>query len=127
MGMTSFKQMTTWQKAFDLTILIYEITKPFPNNELFGITNQLRRASVSISSNIAEGFGKRSYKDKLNFYYISLGSLNEVINLVEISFTLNYIDKQIYDQTSEDIVNLHKLINGLIVKTRTFIRQSGVV
>ena len=74
----TFKDLKAWQLSFELASKVYRATKNFPKEEQFGITNQLRRASVSISSNIAEGFGRSSRKEKDQFYSIAYGSLLEV-------------------------------------------------
>ena len=76
----SFTDLQVWQEGHKLVLLIYKVTKKFPKEELFGLTNQIKRAGVSITSNIAEGFSRQSYKEKLQFYYMSLGSLTEIQN-----------------------------------------------
>lgn len=92
----SFTDLNTWKEAHKLVLLIYKITKQFPHEEQFGLTNQIRRAVVSITSNIAEGFSRSSYKEKSQFYSISLGSLTEVQNQLLIARDLKYIT-QIYN------------------------------
>ncbi|MBI4599730.1 four helix bundle protein [Candidatus Uhrbacteria bacterium] len=76
--MRSFTDLKAWQEGHTLVLKIYKITQSFPKEEQFGLTNQLRRAAVSLTSNIAEGFGRGSYKEKAQFYSIALGSLTEV-------------------------------------------------
>ena len=73
-----FQQLEVWQEAHKLTLLVYKITKGFPNEEKFGLVSQMRRAAVSIPANIVEGFKRRSPRDKLRFYNIAEGSLEEV-------------------------------------------------
>jgi len=114
MKITSFKQLTAWQVAHQLVLTIYRVTEKFPKHELFGLTNQLRRASVSVTSNIAEGFGRRSNKEKTRFYDIALGSLIEVDNQITVARDLNYIDESTYQQIQAQIERSGKLINGLI-------------
>jgi len=75
---TSYRDMLVWQESRKLATLIYRLTDNFPSSEQFGITNQMRRAVVSVPSNIAEGFGRASSKEKAQFYYISKGSLSEL-------------------------------------------------
>ena len=70
-----FKDLNSWQEAHKLVIMIYEKTKIFPREEMFGLTNQMRRAAISVTSNIAEGFGRQGYKEKIQFYYLAQGSL----------------------------------------------------
>lgn len=110
----SFTDLITWKKAYELTLRIYKISENFPKKEIFSITSQLRRASISVSSNIAEGFSRISIKEKIQFLYISLGSLTEVQNLLMLSRDFHYINidefKTLLDQTSD----VGKLINGFI-------------
>jgi four helix bundle protein len=110
----NFTDLEAWQEAYDLTIKIYRFSKDFPKEEIFGIISQLRRASVSVSSNIAEGFGRYHYKDKIRFYYQARGSATEVQNLIMICLELEYIDKENHDKLIEQLVKIQKLINGLI-------------
>lgn len=74
----SFTDLNAWKEGHLLVILVYKITKSFPKDELFGIVNQMRRCAVSITSNIAEGFSRQTFKEKVQFYCISLGSLTEL-------------------------------------------------
>ena len=74
----SFTDLDTWEKGHQLVISIYKKTQLFPREEMFGLTSQMKRCSVSVTSNIAEGFSRQSYKDKIRFYYISKGSLTEL-------------------------------------------------
>lgn len=73
----SFTDLNVWKEGHKLVLQVYKLTKEFPKEELFGLTNQIRRAAVSITSNIAEGFSRHSYKEKLQFYSTALGSLTE--------------------------------------------------
>jgi four helix bundle protein len=76
----SFTDLKAWKQGHELVLFVYEITKHFPQNEVFGLTSQMRRAVVSITSNIAEGFSRISNKEKAQFYSIALGSLTEIQN-----------------------------------------------
>jgi four helix bundle protein len=107
-----------WQEAHKLALIIYRITKEFPKAETYGLTGQMRRAAVSISSNIAEGFGRRTSKDKNSFYTNSLTSLTELQNQLIISKDIEYIEKENFLKIAEQTVTVHKLINGLIKSTR---------
>jgi len=95
---TSFTKLISWQKAFSLVILIYKITKNFPEEELYGIISQMRRAAVSVTSNISEGFSRIYKKEKIQFLYLSLGSLTELENLLLIARELGFLNKQSFDQ-----------------------------
>ena len=78
----SFLDLNAWREGHSLVLMIYDITRSFPKEEQFGLTNQLRRASVSLTSNIAEGFFRKCEKEKIQFYYIAHGSLSELENLL---------------------------------------------
>ncbi len=110
----SFTDLNAWKEGHKLVIEIYRITKDFPKEELFGLTNQIRRAAVSITSNIAEGFSRQSPKEKMQFYYIAQGSLTELQNQLLISLDIGYVDQNKFDKIAELTVVVHKLINGLI-------------
>lgn len=109
-----FTDLKAWQKGHQLVVWVYEVTKKFPHDEQFGLTSQLRRAAVSITSNIAEGFSRGSYKDKNKFYYMALGSLTEVQNQLTISKDIKYIKLQEYLELKELTIEISKIINGLI-------------
>jgi four helix bundle protein len=111
---TSFRDLHAWQKGHALAINIYTITQDFPSSEQFGLTNQIRRSSVSVTSNIAEGFSRKSRKDKQHFYQIALGSLTELQSQLDIAHDINYLNKEIYVSVSEMTDVVHKLLNGLI-------------
>jgi len=98
--------------------MIYKITKTFPAEEQFGLTSQLRRASVSITSNIAEGFSKESYKEKVLFYRRSLGSLTEIQSQIIVARDIGYLSKEIFERVSKQTIQASKIINGLIKKSK---------
>ncbi len=110
---TGFEQLIAWQKSQDLAVAIYKITKPFPADERFALTNQLRRAVSSVSANIAEGFGRRSAKDKLHFYAIAYGSLLETKNFAYLAARLNYLDEKALNSLILDMTDCQKLLNAL--------------
>lgn len=113
-SITSFEQLTAWQRAQDLAVDIYRLTRSFPSEEKFALTDQLRRAASSVSANIAEGFGRRTLKDKLHFYAIAYGSLLESKNFVYLSARLGYVDDISQETILEKITDCQKLINALI-------------
>lgn len=103
----AFENLNVWQDARKLTSEIYEITKEFPDYERYAMANQIRRAAVSVCSNIAEGSGRSSLKDRQNFYRIAYASLMEVFNQLLISMDLEYIDeKVINDKIRPQIENI---------------------
>lgn len=120
----SFTDLNAWKKGHEMVIKIYDLTKAFPQEEIFGLTNQLRRASVSVTSNIAEGFSRTSYKEKAQFYATALGSLTEIQNQILIAKDVGYMPKNSFEELAETTVTTSKLLNGLLKKTRTIIQTS---
>jgi len=114
--MKNYKDLQVWQKAFDLSTSIYQITKQFPKEEIFGITSQKRRCSVSVVSNIAEGHGRGSNKDFSRFLKISIGSCNELETQILLSETLNYLEQLESLKLQEECKEIMKMLNGLIKK-----------
>lgn len=114
----SFTDLIAWQEAHKLVLMIYQETKNFPRVEIFGLTNQMRRAAVSISSNIAEGFSRESYTEKNRFYRIAQGSVTELQNQLLVARDVGYIEKKIFHKVAEQTILVHKLINGLIKSSK---------
>lgn len=112
--MAHFKELMFWQKSINLVTEIYRITEKFPSNEIYGLTSKLRRASVSVPSNIAEGNTGRSKADYLQFLRIARGSCSEIETQIIISKNLGFIDDIIFEILSFNIVEISKMINGLI-------------
>jgi|SRR6218665_365489 len=112
--MAHFKELIVWQKSINLVTEIYRITEKFPSNEIYGLTSQLRRASVSVPSNIAEGNTRRSKADYLQFLRIARGSCSEIETQIIISKNLGFIDDITFETLSFNIVEISKMINGLI-------------
>jgi four helix bundle protein len=109
-----FTDLRVWQASRELAVLIYTKTDSFPNNEIYGITSQIRRAVISVSSNIAEGFGRKSGKDKEHFYVMSAGSLFELKNQIIISEDLGFISKEDSVIVVEKIDSTHRQLNALL-------------
>lgn len=112
--MNSFRELIVWQKAHDLTLGIYRSTKDFPAHEQYGLTSQMRRASVSVGSNIAEGFGRISAKDKEHFYVMASASIRELQSQLSLATDLAYISKDIFDMLDADAEEVHRMLNGLL-------------
>ncbi len=98
----------------DLVLKVYEVTKRFPGSEAYGLINQIRRAPVSIPSNIAEGAGRRTKKEFIQFLYVAKGSLSELDTQLEIANRLGCFPVQRWESLDEDMVNIDKMISGLI-------------
>jgi four helix bundle protein len=112
--MNSFRELKVWQKAMNLVTSIYSNTSTFPQSEQFGITSQIRRSSVSIPSNIAEGFGRNTKKEFVRFLRISIASLFELQTQLEISKNLNYITFEKFDKIIADSIEIEKMLKALI-------------
>lgn len=120
----SFTDLDSWKEAHKLVLLIYKMTKDFPKEEMFGLVSQIRRAAVSIVSNIAEGFSRRSYSEKGQFYAIALGSLTEVQSQILVARDLDYLNKEHFNEIARQTVVVSKLLNGLIKGTRSYIGKA---
>jgi len=116
----SFTDLIVWQKAHEMVLLIYKITEKFPHKEIYALISQIRRAAVSITSNIAEGFSRKSLKEKGQFYYMALGSNTELQNQFIIAKDLGYITKDEFDKVINGLIQINKLINGLIKSLSKF-------
>lgn len=104
------KELDVWKKSMDLVELIYKLSSSFPENERFGLTSQIRRAAVSVPSNIAEGAGRKGDKEFVQFLHIALGSLSEIETQYLIAVRLNYIAKN--NNMEVSINDVKRLILG---------------
>lgn len=114
MGVKNYRELLVWQRAMDLVESIYRSTQLFPREEVYGLTAQMRRAVVSIPSNIAEGQGRRTTRDFLNFLSIAHGSLREVETQILIAQRLHYLDMNRANQILDQTAKVGQLLNGLI-------------
>ncbi|MBN1820677.1 MAG: four helix bundle protein [Prolixibacteraceae bacterium] len=111
--MNKFKELKVWQKAIAFVTEVYEVTKQFPQDELYGITSQIRRSSVSIPSNIAEGAGRRTKKEFSHFLDISRGSTYELETQLIISKNLDFINETSFSEIIFELEEIQKMITGL--------------
>ncbi len=118
----TFKDLRVWQAAHALSLEIYSITRNFPKFEQYGLSSQMQRASVSVCSNIAEGFGRKSLKEKDQFYSMANGSLTELENQLLIAQGIGYIKKEPLDAVYSQCESVHKMLN----KLQTVNKQKGV-
>lgn len=109
----SFEKLNVWQKARKLSGIIYKVTKDFPKEEMFGLTSQMRRCSISISSNIAEGTGRHSAKDKARFTEIAYGSTLELLNQTIISNDIEFMSDENYNLIRMEIVEISAMLDAL--------------
>lgn len=117
--MKDFKQLLVWEKAHILTKDIYKITVGFPREEIFGLSSQLKRAVVSIPTNIAEGCGRGSDADFKRFIQISFASASEVEYLIFLSYELKFINLENYNRLNEQVNEVKKMLAGLINKLKS--------
>ena len=110
----NFEDLDVWKNALQFAVSIYRSSENFPKAELFALTSQLRRAGSSISANIAEGFGRRTNKDKIHFYTIAYGSTLEVKNFLYLSSELGYIDRSRLDILLSESIVIQKQLNSLV-------------
>lgn len=109
-----FTDLEAWKVNHEVCLQVYQLTKNFPSSEKFGIIDQLRRASPSVTANIAEGWGRFHFADRIKFYYQARGSNTEVENFLILSRDLGYISKTQYDSTSMIVKRGFQIISGLI-------------
>jgi four helix bundle protein len=120
----NFTDLDAWKEGHKLVLMIYKITKEFPKNEVFGLVSQMQRAAVSVTSNIAEGFGRFSYKEKAQFYSTSAALDIELENQLIISKDIGYINNGTFDEIYSQAIIVHKITNGLIKGAKTMIPDS---
>ncbi len=116
----SFTDLEAWKEGHKLVILVYKETESFPQKEIFALTNQMRRCVVSITSNIAEGFSRQSYKEKVQFYSMALGSLTELQNQLLIARDVGFLNKEKFKQLADQSVVAHKILGGLVKKSKAY-------
>ena len=115
----TFTDLDAWQMGHKLVLAVYECTKSFPTSEQFGLTSQIRRAAVSITSNVAEGFSYRTKEQKNRYYRIALGSLHEVQNQLLIARDIGACTNDEYEKCHNLSIHSAKLIHGLLRTSRT--------
>ncbi len=118
---TNHKDLKVWQRSINFVKEIYKLSNNFPDREIFGLTSQMRRAAVSIPSNIAEGAARNGKTEFIRFLYISLGSLAETETQLIIANELNYLSNETYNEISDELIIIRKMLLSLIksLKTKT--------
>ena len=112
--MNNHKDLNVWRKAIDFVVAVYEITENYPKDELYGLTNQIRRASVSIPTNIAEGAARKGKLKFKRFLSYSLGSVSEIETQFIISLRLRYLMQKDFDIINNELTSIRKMLLGLI-------------
>lgn len=113
MKIFSFEKLKVWQKARNLSVMIYKVTKLFPDEERFGLISQMRRCTISIFSNIAEGTGRHTAKDKARFTEIAYGSALELLNQIIVSNDLEFITNDNYEHIRTELTEITAMLNAL--------------
>jgi len=108
------KKLVLWGKVIDFVVFVYETTKVFPKEEEYGLKSQLRRAAVSVPSNISEGLSRRTKKDKIHFLNIAQASLSEIDAQIEVSQRLGFINQNIEAAANERMMIIEQMLSGLI-------------
>ena len=111
-GIRSFRDLVVWQNAHQLVLEVYRLTSKFPSHEMYGLVSQLRRAVVSVPSNIVEGFNRSTLQDSLHFYTMSHASLEEVKYQLLVALDLGYISRPEYDQVNIVAESVSKLLRA---------------
>ncbi|MFH1866832.1 MAG: four helix bundle protein [Patescibacteria group bacterium] len=114
----NFTDLLVWKEAHRLSLQVYKLTKNFPKAEIYSLVDQMRRATVSIGSNIAEGFSRQSYAEKAQFYAIAQGSLTELQNQLLIARDVSYLTSEDFKTIWLQSETTNKLLNGLLRKTK---------
>jgi four helix bundle protein len=110
----NYKELKVWQKAYQLCLRIYEITKNFPKEERYGLVSQIRRSAISVPSNIAEGYGRKTVGEYIQALYIAYGSYCELETQVLISGDLRYIKAEDLEMLQKDLGDVERMLKGLI-------------
>jgi len=110
---TSFTQLETWKEGHRLTLVVYKITREFPKEELYALGDQMRRAAISVTSNVAEGFSRASKKEKTQFYSVARGSLTELQNQLLVARDVRYITEEQFSQIADQTIKVSRLLTGL--------------
>ncbi len=116
----AFTDLVVWQEGHALVLDVYRYSETFPQKEIFGLTNQMRRATVSVTSNIAEGFSRQSMKEKVQFYSIAKGSLTELQSQLLVARDVGFLKEENYKILSRRVDTVGRLLTGFIKKTKSF-------
>ncbi len=114
-----FYQLDVWKMGHEMVLEILKITKTFPKEEIYILVSQMRRAAISVTSNIAEGFSRRTPKDKMHFYTIAAGSLTELYNQLFICRDTGYLSPEVFVDLEKRIITILKCLNALIASIRS--------
>lgn len=122
--LNTFTDLDAWKEGHQLVLMVYRLTKSFPREEVYGLVSQMRRCSASVTSNIAEGFSRQSYKEKVQFYSMGLGSLTELQNDLFIARDVVFLATEDFNRLMQQSIRVHRIINCLIKSSKAIIRNS---
>lgn len=117
--MQPFRKLVVWQKAHELTLIMYKVTRSFPTDEKYGLTAQIRRAAASVCANLAEGCGRQTRREFARFAYISLGSASELEYHVLLAADLGFVAPNTYSHIANAVVQVKRMLGGLIRRLTT--------
>lgn len=123
--MKDYRKIQAWQKSHELVLQVYKTTEVFPAKEIYGVTSQVRRAAMSVPTNIAEGYGRSTDSEIARFMDITLGSLNEIEYLLYLSVDLKYCAKQAFDDLSDKIIEIRKMLTAFTKTLRGSSKKAG--
>jgi four helix bundle protein len=121
--MQDFRKLQVWRKSHDLALRIYDVTSQFPREEIYGLTTQIRRACISIPTNIAEGCGRDSVADFARFLQIAMGSASETEYLILVAHDLKFLNSDQFGELTDVTIRVKKMLTSLIKKLRANNRQ----
>ena len=121
----TYRDLRVWQSAMELTVDIYRVSRKFPTHEVYGLTSQLRRAAVSVASNIAEGKGRSSDKELLQFLSHARGSSYEIQTQLEIAESLGYLSEADSHQLLAQAESVGRMLNAMITKFRQVVAEAA--
>jgi four helix bundle protein len=121
----NYRDLIAWQKSKVLALEVYRCTRKFPKDEMYGLTSQMRRAAVSVPSNIAEGKGRHSQKELVQFLFRARGSLLELETQLSIAHELDYIERSAFIEMNERVEEVGRVLNGLINRFQAQIERAS--
>ncbi|MDX1996001.1 MAG: four helix bundle protein [bacterium] len=116
--MKDFRSLMVWQKAHQVTLAVYRVTSTFPKEELYGLTNQMRRSSASVPTNIAEGCGREGDSELARFFQIAMASASELEYQLLLAHDLGFIEQTTYTQLNNDLTEVRKMLNAFLQRLR---------
>ena len=121
------ERLDVWQLSMDLVVEVYRVTKSFPQDEMYGIISQIRRAASSVPANIAEGSARKGKKELTHFLYIARGSFSELETHIQIALRLKLLDDDTYEALMNKTGRISAMLHGLLEKQKTQCRQRGII